>query len=285
MANEAYPFSGAGKGFATDLAFARYIDAIMYGSTIIGNTGEEGQLTAPGGLTLDLDGLEAVVDGVWIKHDPTTVTFPSQPAGNGRVDRIVKRINRSTKTATTLRLAGTTSATPVAPALLETDAQFDMPLWAIYFPPSTTSISAANFIDERIIDGWRNFTPVVQQIGSGPIPTLVADSENRARYRLRGRTITVSWRGKVSLAAGAATGKAYGIRVPRPAFYFDNGTVASKGQVFAASVRNEHGFAVVDYSGSFDYGLVLLRHYDLADLTTPSGVAFDAFDATYECLQ
>ena len=69
-----------------------------------------------------------------------------------RIDRIVLRYDKLERSIKTAVINGTPALTPVAPAVLRTNEQFDLVLADIYIGKAATTITAANITDMRESD-------------------------------------------------------------------------------------------------------------------------------------
>jgi hypothetical protein len=138
---------------------------------------------------------------------------------------------------------------------------------------------------QLIIQDWTDYSIVVYPIdsagtGSGwAAPLIVADSANRARYQIVGKTCHVSVRQKVQLTTGGGFEYAFSLpvaarydRVAGPA-----GVQGVSGQVITLPKSSAYG-----QSGS-DVSIVSIRKYNAPSgtLTVPS-TTFDNFDIEYE---
>jgi len=101
-------------------------------------------------------GKMANVRGCQWWSDPTTDeiidTLPANTSGNPRIDRLVLRLNRSTRQVRTQYLQGTPAVTPSAPALTQSTStssgNFDMPLARWTVANGYTTVAAADIVTE-----------------------------------------------------------------------------------------------------------------------------------------
>ncbi len=97
----------------------------------------------------------ALVDGTWYETNtvPVTVAIPT-PGANPRVDRIVLRKNWAAQTIRITRIAGAEAASPVPPAIVQTDGvTWDLPIWQVHI---TVGGVITQFRDDRQFIGQYN---------------------------------------------------------------------------------------------------------------------------------
>lgn len=104
------------------------------------------------GLAVTLAVGRASVGGaLFVRTAPpgSTAVTPNAHASQSRRDRIVLRRDLATHTTTPVVIAGTPSASPVAPAYTRTDTVFDLPMFSFLVPPNSGS-SITGVVDERV---------------------------------------------------------------------------------------------------------------------------------------
>jgi hypothetical protein len=117
--------------------------AVVYGDS----TGRQVKIRA---------GKFGIVRGYEWMSDPTTdevvSSLPANVSGNPRIDRLVLRLDRSTRNVRTLYVQGTAAATPSAPALTQSTSfssgVFDFPLARWQVASGYTTIAAGDVVTE-----------------------------------------------------------------------------------------------------------------------------------------
>jgi hypothetical protein len=78
-----------------------------------------------------------------------TLAITDNASGDGRIDRVVARLDYTNRTAELDILQGTPSATPSAPALTQNATTYEISLAQVYVSNGFTTILNANITDER----------------------------------------------------------------------------------------------------------------------------------------
>ena len=84
------------------------------------------------------------------KREADTLTMPLADPSLPRIDRIVMRYDAGARAASLQVLQGTTSSTPMAPAISRTELIYDLCLAEITRPAGSTSISTGQITDTRL---------------------------------------------------------------------------------------------------------------------------------------
>lgn len=139
-------------------------------------------VTAPGsGLTVQIAPGRAWIEGHLWESDATeslvlTAAHPSLP----RIDRVILRLDWSNNTISLGVLTGTPASTPVAPALTQTTALWEISLAQVSVPAGATTITNANITDERPWSTGRGATRLATVTAAATLP-LAAVAYNSSR--------------------------------------------------------------------------------------------------------
>lgn len=102
----------------------------------------------------------ALVDGTWYESDADITTVIATPAANPRIDRLVLRKSWAAQTVRLTLITGAEAASPVAPAITQTDGvTWDLPLFQVHITVGaviTLYRDERNFIGNYVIQGLRN---------------------------------------------------------------------------------------------------------------------------------
>lgn len=133
----------------TDDNFAEVLNRLLGDGVMHGVTNEL-SVSAGTGMQIIVATGEAMVRGSWYKNDSNnTVAVTAADPTNGRIDRAVLRRTASTNSLSVAMLDGTPAGSPVAPALTQTAATWEISLAQIVVGAGVSSIVAGNITDER----------------------------------------------------------------------------------------------------------------------------------------
>lgn len=154
----------------------------------------------------------AWVEGFWYDTDADVVlAIGAADASNPRLDTVVVRLDRAANTTVLAVKQGVAAASPVAPALTQTDVLWELPLANVTVPAAAGVIVAGNVTDRRV------FTGNVSQAGGGvitasapastPLAVKGAAGQTANLFELRDSTGTV----RAQLDASGANGSFEGV--------------------------------------------------------------------------
>lgn len=147
MAQSYWPFSGVD---ATETQWSQLFRRLQ-STGVWGDPGDtQCQVAAATGLNLTVKAGYALVRGhMYYNSSDLTVTLVAGEA-QARIDIIVLRLDPTANTITAAIVKGTASASPVAPALSQTDADvYELELARIAVAASASSIVSGNITDTR----------------------------------------------------------------------------------------------------------------------------------------
>ena len=108
------------------------------------------KVTAGTGMNLNVSRGYFWIDGQFGKNGTSTVvTIDIGDSEYSRYDRIVARVNKTTKTVEIGVLKGTANANPVAPDITRDGTIFELSLATIEIPATATELTTANIQDNR----------------------------------------------------------------------------------------------------------------------------------------
>lgn len=153
MAETSYPFD-AGPGAAVTEDQWRRMARAWRPSGVIGNKSTAGLVVTPGtGAALSLTVGEAWVDGFYYRNDADLmVNVPANTDPNPRINLAVLRLDPVANTVTTQIVQGTPAASPVAPALTQSDTGvWEEPVAEFTMPQSSLPQNPTSVVDRRRI--------------------------------------------------------------------------------------------------------------------------------------
>lgn len=275
MANQAIPFSSGPGGSVTDgesgwSRMARYFVS-------------NGVLPRPYGLvTFHADPFAVYADstGLQVKvrsgagfvmghygHEDAEqiVTIAANSSGNPRIDRIVRRLNWTTKQITTVPIAGTPAATPAAPGLTFSNTIWDEPLaqvavanGALTLAPAAVTVDERNWVGDQII--LFKTDPLTAVRSSIDIPsTIIPQTLRSLELRVRARSDVAAASTGLRLRFNSDTGANYDhilhyakqttTDVPVPTFAATSlNTGAVPGASALANLFSQHRIEIEGYS-------------------------------------
>jgi hypothetical protein len=120
------------------------------------------------GMNVKVKAGQALVRGHYYDSTGTeTITIPAADTTNPRIDRVVLRLDPTANSIVLHLLQGTPAASPVAPALTQTDgAIYDLPLAQIYVAANETIIAPGDVTDERtLFQPWTGSVDIASVTG------------------------------------------------------------------------------------------------------------------------
>ena len=151
MTQTSYPFEGIDT---TETQFSKWAKNFNNGvNDEYGGSGLE--VTAGTGLAVDIDAGEAMVRGHYYISDATeSLALATANPTNGRIDTVVLRLDPTANSIVVAVKTGTPAGSPVAPALVQTEAGiFEFPL-ANVLVPATAGVPST-ITDRREFMGTR----------------------------------------------------------------------------------------------------------------------------------
>lgn len=108
-------------------------------------------VSSSGGLSVDITSGTAVIDGyTYFNTGVLTLTGESAHASLSRIDRIVLRLDLDQRRMYCVRLTGTPSEAPAAPALTWTETVREMPLASVTVAAGGVALAESAIVDERV---------------------------------------------------------------------------------------------------------------------------------------
>lgn len=102
------------------------------------------------GMRVDVQTGSAWVEGRMIDiYQRHTLNIDSNSSGNPRIDRIIARLDESSRTLTLEVLKGTAASSPSPPALTRSGGTYELSLAQVYVADGATQITTSNITDER----------------------------------------------------------------------------------------------------------------------------------------
>lgn len=159
MAQQSYPFDQAGAAGTGGMAEVlegewQRIARAFLGTGVIDHTAD-----AAGGLVVSANGGArqvtvatgmAWVEGFGYRNDAALpVDIDAADATNPRIDTVVVRLDRAANNARVFVVPGAPAASPVRPALTQTDLLYELPLADVTVPAAAGVIVAGNVTDRR----------------------------------------------------------------------------------------------------------------------------------------
>ncbi len=157
---------------AIDGVFSEQLDELRYFGVVSPVTVERGR---------------ALVDGTWYESDVDITTAIPTPGANPRIDRLVLRKSWAAQTVRLTRIAGAEAASPVAPAITQTDGvTWDLPLFQVHITVGaviTLYRDERNFIGNYEMQGLRdNISYYEDEFEQRLLTFGVGDHVGRWRY-------------------------------------------------------------------------------------------------------
>lgn len=135
---------------------------------VISSVGSALAVSATTGLTLAVAAGAAFIRGHYGVTDATTnVTLTTAHATLARIDRVVLRLDTSANTISIEVLTGTASGSPVAPALTQTSATWEISLATVAVAAAAVSIVGGNITDARTLLTPQNGLTATVTAGTG----------------------------------------------------------------------------------------------------------------------
>jgi hypothetical protein len=153
IATSAFPFDNADSD---ESQWTRLFRELIDSGIADSPTGTGFKVVTASGFNFTVKAGIAAVRGFMgvLAADNSTLSLASPPASNSRIDRIVLRLDPTANTITVEILQGTASATPVAPALTQTDTgTYEISLATIAVHAGDSAIGT--IVDERQYAGQR----------------------------------------------------------------------------------------------------------------------------------
>ena len=152
MTETSYPFD-AGAGAAINEAQWQQMARRFRQTGVIDGSLNKLLVSADGSaLSVSVATGDAFVEGFFYRNDAALAkTIATAHATNPRIDTVVVRLDRVANTATLQVITGTPAASPVAPALSQTDSLYELPLANVLVPAAAGVIVAGNVTDRRTL--------------------------------------------------------------------------------------------------------------------------------------
>lgn len=164
------------SGFFNSVNGDRLYDAEDIGSYFEGlisngifeNVGNKLQVTAGGGMSVNIDTGRAFIDCHWMNNDAIiNLSLAAADVQYKRIDRIVIRLDKSesSRNMEVYILQGANSLNPTAPTLTRGTNVYELCLADVYIDANIASISQSNITDQRINTSLCGFvTGLIKQV-------------------------------------------------------------------------------------------------------------------------
>lgn len=172
------------------------------------------------GMQVKVKSGSAFIEGFFVESSAEEiVTIDTADPTNGRLDRVILKLDRSANTITLTKLTGTPAASPSLPSLTQNDTTWELPLATVTVDALASTIAAGKVADARAFT-WDmiykgnaiNVTSKVQTLTDGATINWNMDSGPVAHVTLGGnRTMAAP----TNMRAGAT----YILRVNRSGAY------------------------------------------------------------------
>lgn len=197
MAESSYPFD---SGDTTETQYSQLFRRLQNSGVWASPTATELKVSATTGLVVSVAAGFAMVRGHFYINDSAKNLTLAAGSASPRIDLIVLRLDPTANSIVAAILAGTPSATPVAPTPTQTDTGvYEVPLAQIAVAASTSSISSGNITDIRsymgmVVGLWSTARrPSAPRIGQSGFNTDLGYSEewNGTTWRATGLPTTI----------------------------------------------------------------------------------------------
>ncbi len=109
------------------------------------------QVTPGVGLAVSVAAGSAWINGYRYENtDALNIPLTTANGSNPRIDRVVVRLSKVSRSIQIAVVDGTPAATPVAPALTRTSDVYELGIADVLIPAAATSIAANNITDTRL---------------------------------------------------------------------------------------------------------------------------------------
>jgi hypothetical protein len=181
VTERSFPFD-AGPGAAVLEVDWQKMAQEFLATGVISNRLNQLAVTADGsGMVVSAASGRAQVTGFFYENDAAlALTIAAADATNPRIDTVVLRLDRAANSTALAVLTGTPAASPVPPALTQTDALYELPLADVRVNAAVGVINAGDVTDRR------TFTSNANKVSKGGGDTIAASAATVIPLVVRG---------------------------------------------------------------------------------------------------
>lgn len=145
-----------------------YFDGIVSNGVFESVGGRFAVTPALSGLAVNVSDGRALINCHWVKNDASeSVTLTAADIQYPRIDAIALRLDYAEREITIVAKTGTPAANPVMPAIIRTDAGYELYLASVYVPAGATAPGLITDLRPSTYCGW--VTGVIQQVSTADL--------------------------------------------------------------------------------------------------------------------
>jgi hypothetical protein len=229
MVQRSFPFDNSS---VTELDWSKMASNWMETGVIHGELNQLQVFADSTGMQVKVKSGAAWIQGHYFESDAEeTLAIGAADASNPRIDRVIARLDWAANTIQLAVLQGTPATSPVAPALTENTARWEIPLAKITVNAGAVTIASGNITDERII--VKNYPEVYMEANKTDLATIQPSTWTKIQGY--GNQIAAN-RGNGTYATGTYKVPFEGVYLCTLIFYLEN--MATGKQIHAAVYRN-----------------------------------------------